>query len=95
LEEIKWDRICEDLELPGARIVLLDSSDKAYRDENLFCYRPDGSLRWKARLPAGSGPDCFVAVTLDGSAVCANTWSGFALWLDPDTGRTLRQAFTK
>jgi hypothetical protein len=39
------------LDLPDARIVLLDwSNDKSYRYENLFCLNLDGSLKWKAHL---------------------------------------------
>jgi hypothetical protein len=88
--------VFQTLELPHARIVILDWSDnKTYRYENLFCYRPDGSLKWKAELPANTGPDCFVGVTLDGAELRANTSSCYALWLDPETGRTLRLVFTK
>jgi hypothetical protein len=69
-------------------------SDK-HRYENLLCYRLDGSLKWKAKLPPNSGFDCFVRIALDGSELRANTFSGQALWLDFETGRTLRTRFTK
>jgi hypothetical protein len=54
------------LDLPDARIVLLDwSNDKSYRYENLFCYNLDGSLKWKGHLPENTGPDVFVGIRLD------------------------------
>jgi outer membrane protein assembly factor BamB len=87
--------IHQTLELPNGRIVILKWSDKTYRDENLFCYRADGSLKWKAELPPNTGQDFFVAVALVGAELRANTWSCYALWLDPETGRTLRSHFTK
>jgi hypothetical protein len=31
----------------------------------------------------------------DGDTLVANTWSGFALWLNPATGQELRREFTK
>jgi hypothetical protein len=88
--------ILQSLDFPDCRAVLFDwSSNKEYRFENLVCLNGDGSLRWKAELPKNSGPDCFVGIALDNSQLRANTWSGFALWLDLLSRRVLKSAFTK
>jgi hypothetical protein len=88
--------IVKSVELTDARIVVLDwSHSNKHHYENLLCYRPDGSMKWKAELPPNSGVDCFVGIALDGSELRANTFSGLALWLDFETGRTIRTSFTK
>jgi hypothetical protein len=88
--------VFQTLHLPDARIVVLDwSNDKSYRYENLFCYNLDGSLKWKAHLPEHTGPDCFVGIRLDNRKLIANTWSCYAVWIDPATGQHLRMEFTK
>lgn len=61
---------------------------------NLTCETSDGSLIWAAS-PGDFGPDEFVAIRLDGDMLVANTWSGFAIWLDPVSGKEIRRAFTK
>jgi hypothetical protein len=61
---------------------------------NLACETPDGSVVWTAS-PGDAGPDEFVSMRFDGNTLVANTWSGFALWLNPATGQELRREFTK
>jgi len=46
-------------------------------------------------LPQDSGPDCFVGMALDNDQLRANSMSGFALWLDIQTGSALKTLFTK
>jgi hypothetical protein len=88
--------VFKSLDLPQQRIVLLEwSENKAHQYENLLCYALDGSLKWKAKLPRNGGADCFVDIALDGPELRANTWSGFALWLDTDTGQTLKSESVK
>jgi hypothetical protein len=79
----------------GRRALLYDMPIRgAQVANNLVCEAPDGSVLWTAS-PGNAGPDEFVSVRFDGDALVANTWSGFALWLSPDTGQELRREFTK
>ncbi len=85
--------------------VLLGNGDRAivepwdeasaYRLENLICVDSQGSMRWRAQLPKGSGADCFVAIRADGGELTATTWSGWRIEVEPSTGRHLRAAFVK
>ena len=88
--------ISETLDLPDCKVVLFDwSSNKEHRFENLVCVNGDGSLKWRAALPQDTGSDCFVAMALDDGQLRANTFSGFAIWLDPLSGSALKTQFTK
>ena len=79
----------------GARVLLLELPIHGARvSRNLACYAPDGSHRWTA-TPGQHGPDEFVAARLDADTLVANTWSGYALWLDIASGKELRRIFTK
>jgi hypothetical protein len=42
-----------------------------------------------------TGPDVFVGIRLDDGKLIANTWSAYAIWIDPATGQHLRMEFTK
>jgi hypothetical protein len=85
------------VDLPNGvgRLVLFDWETGSGSDENLVCLEPNGRVRWRAKLPTNDPSDCFVAVRLDRDLVRANSWSGYAVRLDPATGRTLRTQFTK
>ena len=84
-----------DLPNDAGRLVIFNWETGTGSDENLVCLEPDGRIRWRATLPTNDHSDCFVAVQLDGALVRANSWSSYAVWLDPATGRTLRTQFTK
>jgi hypothetical protein len=88
--------ILEQVSLPGGdKAVLYDMPpDRAHVVGNLACEAADGTLRWSAS-PGTLGPDAFVAVRTDGELLLANTWSGYALWLDPGSGEEVRREFTK
>jgi hypothetical protein len=83
------------LDLVSGRVILGNAGEGTYRAENLVCVNSDGSLRWRAGLPANSGQDYFVGVALDGDRVRANTWSGWVMWLDCATGTAIKTAFAK
>ncbi len=74
---------------------MFDWAGASRQDKNLVCLGPDGHIRWVAELPTTDPNDCFTAVGRDGGLLLANTWSCFAVWIDPDTGRTVRSEFTK
>src|SRR4051812_21330023 len=85
------DEIYASVDLPDGKAVVFDwSANKQYRYENLVCFNDDGSVRWRAGLPENSGPDYFVGIALDQGHIRANTWSCYALWLDPSTGAVLK-----
>jgi hypothetical protein len=65
------------------------------RAENLERLSHDGATIWRAKLPTSDGVDCFVSVTWDADCLRANTWGGWAVWLNPETGEALRMQFVK
>jgi hypothetical protein len=78
------------------RILLFDSpAGNTGRLENLVCVDHEGGLFWTAQLPRDTLPDAFLSVRMEGEVIIANTWSSFAVTIDPTTGRTLGCAFTK
>ncbi len=79
----------------GTAVVYGWKERNSRRLENLELLSQDGAAIWRAKLPAATGIDCFVAVMWDVDCLRANTWSGWAVWLNPTTGETLRTSFVK
>jgi outer membrane protein assembly factor BamB len=78
------------------RLIVYDwSNSQDYRLRNLVCLDSSGNVAWTAALPENTGPDCFTGVTVEGDTIRANTWSSYALTLDPRTGKTLSTLFIK
>jgi hypothetical protein len=88
--------VLEQVTLPdGSWAVLYDMAVVgSHVVKNLLCSEPDGTTRWTAS-PGEMGPDGFVSVQLDGQFVKANTWSGYAVWLEPISGKEVGRVFTK
>jgi hypothetical protein len=82
---------------PQGCIVLLDHyefSQSEYRHlSNLIFYNPDGKIIWTAQLPQTK--DSFVDFDLEDNMLYANSWSGFRVQIDLETGRILNRRFTK
>jgi hypothetical protein len=79
-----------------SRILLFDSpAGSGGRLENLVCVDHEGALIWTAQLPKDTLPDAFLSARMEGAVIVANTWSCFAVTIDPRTGKTLGCAFTK
>jgi hypothetical protein len=77
-------------------IVLLDySRGPPGAFPNLIRCRPDGSVEWRAALPTTAGSDAYVRVSWDEGRLLANSWSGYQVVVDPDTGRITSSTFTK
>lgn len=57
--------------------------------------RSDSSSLWTVMPPEGSRQDAWVAVRLEGPRVIANSWSGYLVHLDLDTGGEIVRTFTK
>lgn len=91
-------RVHQTVGLPdgSGKLVVFDWSP--YTDarlENLVLVDAAGFFVWAAQLPDGTFPDCFVGVRVYGGTLSANTWSGYVVTLDPQTGRILAQHFVK
>jgi hypothetical protein len=89
------DDILKTVDLPDGRVVLFRDATNVYRAENLVRLNSDGSLRWRAALPANTGPDNFTDAALDGPRIRANTWSGWVIWFDHATGTVSESKFGK
>ena len=55
----------------------------------------DGSVRWTAIPPKVEPQDAWTVVRLEGPCVIANSWSGYLVQLDLDTGDEIARTFTK
>ena len=54
----------------------------------------NGSVRWTA-MPKVEPQDAWTVVRLEGPCVIANSWSGYLVQLDLDTGDEIARTFTK
>lgn len=81
------------VELPGGGRLALVATDDDYASA-VECRDADGSLRWQALPPEGQ-PDAWVAVRLQDHTVTANSWSGWLVCIDIDTGVVIERHFTK
>jgi len=88
-------KIAAALPIDGERcLILLDtaaSKEKVF--ENLLCVERSGNTVWKAELP--DQPDAFVKFEMAANGLRAWTWSGWALRLEPATGKILERQFVK
>lgn len=79
--------------LPDGNLCLeLAETGDDYR-ASITC-RGNESTRWQA-LPPDGGSDAWVSVTLQGHKIIANSWSGWRVEIDADTGREQGRNFTK
>ena len=89
--------ILQNLVLPdGARVVRYDAPlDSRGLIDNLACFNPSGSLRWRNAPPynAAGQADFFTFVRLDGKFVVANTYGCWDVWIDPKSGQDIRTEF--
>lgn len=78
-------------------IVLLDQNDfsqSEYRHlSNLINISPKGAIKWAAQLPETR--DVYVNFRFEEKSLFANSWSGFRVQIDLETGRILDRKFTK
>jgi hypothetical protein len=78
----------------NACLVLLDpAATKKPNFENLLKVRQDGAVEWKAELP--DSHDAFVSMHDCGDHVEANTWNGYHVEIDLNSGRTRNVRFVK
>lgn len=55
----------------------------------------DGAVRWTAIPPKVEPEDAWTVVRLEGQRVIANSWSGYLVQLDLETGDEIARTFTK
>ena len=75
-------------------VIRLDpdsSSEQIFR--NIICTDRIGNTIWRAELPRN--PDAFIDMILNEGTVLARTWSGYAVRIDPTTGRIISHDFVK
>jgi hypothetical protein len=74
----------------------LGPMDRPFR--NLLRRDPQNRVVWIAELPdplATEQYDTYVAIAWDGGEITANSWSGYFVRIDPDTGKILDGEFVK
>jgi hypothetical protein len=76
-------------------LVLLDPHNRPEqrRFQNLFCISCNGETIWTAPLPETH--DAYAYFRLSGERIMANSYSGFLVTLETNTGRVVDQVFTK
>jgi hypothetical protein len=80
----------------SGKLLLVDPPPrKQARIENPVCVDSGGAVVWTAQLPENTYPGCFVAVSVHGKTIKANTWSCYLVTLDKQTGKILTSEFTK
>ena len=90
--------VAEAFVAPGGEdpIVLLVYSEKRYGQcQNLIWMGSADEIRWAAKLPEGSGTDSFVSMDVHNRCLIANTWSGYRVQVDWESGRSENRSFTK
>lgn len=85
-----------DLVDDAGSIVLYDWAAEAAKDgRNLVRVDPMGNVVWRASPPTTGMQDCFVRMQRDGQALTANTWSGYRVSVDLQSGDGAVLEFTK
>jgi hypothetical protein len=99
---ISWNGSYQGMKVIGASpidgqrcLILIDwMASERQVFENLLCVERSGNVIWKLpELP--SQPDRIVQFEMTADGLCAWTWSGWRLRLDPVTGKTIERQFTK
>ena len=73
--------------------LVLEPTDDGYC-KVVVMQRSDGSRGWTASPPGGE-QDAWVRVRLVDGTLLANSFSGWLIRFDPETGRELERQFTK
>ncbi len=76
-------------------IVLLDYMAGPKNFANLFRITPDGRVVWRAAPPESSTSDAYVEVRWRGDTFLANSWSGYLVQIDLETGKPSSSEFVK
>ncbi|HCO03147.1 MAG TPA: hypothetical protein DIT48_07270 [Actinobacteria bacterium] len=88
----------EILQIPdeARAIILLDhTGTRPGQRENLIAINQRGEILWLAKLPTSSGTDFFGEMELLDEGVSAFSWSCHRVLIDPKTGETMDDRFTK
>ena len=95
-------QVFQELPVPGSddRIVLLNP-DLGHPQQpfyNLFRTDSHGNTVWRAELPwpeRTDRHDGYVEIRWDGPSIAANTWSGWYVLIDPESGKILSKEFVR
>jgi hypothetical protein len=71
---------------PDRVLLLAWSTTSTPRVENVVCVDAKGAIRWRAKLPEGTKPDCFNSLRLAGGVIVATTYRGKSVRLCSSTG---------
>ena len=77
-------------------VVLLDyitQPDGPY--PNLLCVSSSGAIVWTADLPTASSTDAYVSFDLGHGVIHANSWSGYMVDIDIQSGALSGKVYTK
>lgn len=85
------------LPIPGSGDILdlATTDDGIGYTASITRRRSDGSSIWTVMPPEAPKQDAWVAVRLEGPRVIANSWSGYLVHLDLNTGGEIVRTFTK
>jgi len=80
--------------LNDGRILILENYYKFKYEQksNLYCLNQDIDIDWF--LPIQNA-DIYVGFSTNGNQVFANTWNGFRVGIDVETGKIISMQFTK
>lgn len=86
-----------DIPLPGTEdtLVGVPTADGLAYMASIRRERTDGSTVWTASPPNGESQDAWTAVRLDGQHLVANSWSGYLVELNVESGQEVTRTFTK
>ena len=89
-------RVLDTIELNDRIIILFDSFEmsKSSQAQNLKCFKLDGTLVWIAEHPTNQTADTYININYDGK-LKANSFGGYLVDLDLETGKILDSIFTK
>ena len=76
-------------------LVLAPTDDGLGYAASITRRRSDGSVRWAAIPPKVEPQDAWTAVRLEGPRLIANSWSGYLVQLNLETGDEIARTFTK
>ena len=84
--------------LKDGRILVLENYYKYENGQksNLYCLNYKIEIEWF--LPTGineDGVDVYVGFSTNGNQIFANTWSGFRVEIDVESGKIINKQFTK
>ncbi len=76
-------------------LVLLKVPAKVNYQRNIFGVSGEGEIIWQVEAPSYSSVDLYTSLWEENGEIVAGSWKGDDTWLDPKTGKILKQEFTR